>query len=461
MKKSVLRLLLFFIATNGQIYATHNRSAFISCTHISGYTYQITVTTFTKESSNQADRCDITVFFGDGDSAIFQRSNGSTVNIDGNPSCTYYGESLGNDVKKNIYSGTHTFPRQAAYTISFSDPNRTADIVNIPNSVNVPFYVYTNLYVFDPLTNCISNSVNFADLPQFIGYVGTVYESDFPISFSDNDSITYSLANCKTAANTDVLGYTIPNGFTLDSITGKIRWNNPPATALLDFAVKVKKWRKNILVGETFCDFQISIINGNNAPFYLGLTQPCLINSDSNFVCTIAPATKLKIHLSLPPNCTVKGYSEIIYLTNPGSFSSNVFSWTPDTANSRTYPYKITFRASQTQGTDTAYKDYTGFVYVSGISKNMCTPSHLTGIAEYDLKTINIFPNPTTGIIYLQGEPENAQVKICDVLGTSVYQNNGAPSNLQIDLSTQPNGVYFMSIQTGGGTVNKKIMVSR
>jgi len=83
-------------------------------------------------------------------------------------------------------------------------------------------------------------------------------------------------------------------------------------------------------------------------------------------------------------------------------------------------------------------------------------------ITEEILATeINAYPNPTRGIISLQGQLENTQVKICDVLGNSVYQNNGAASNLQIDLSAQPNGVYFMSIQTGEGSVNKKIVVSR
>jgi len=84
-----------------------------------------------------------------------------------------------------------------------------------------------------------------------------------------------------------------------------------------------------------------------------------------------------------------------------------------------------------------------------------------TSIAEIGANTISVYPNPTTGIIYLQGQLENAQIKICDVLGNTVYQNSGAPSNLQIDLSAQPNGIYFMSIQTGGGIVNKKIVVSR
>jgi hypothetical protein len=84
-----------------------------------------------------------------------------------------------------------------------------------------------------------------------------------------------------------------------------------------------------------------------------------------------------------------------------------------------------------------------------------------TGITDIGATSISVYPNPTTGIINIQGQPENAQIKICDVLGNSVYQNNGAASNLQIDLSAQPNGVYFMSIQTGGGSVNKKIVVSR
>jgi uncharacterized repeat protein (TIGR03803 family) len=85
----------------------------------------------------------------------------------------------------------------------------------------------------------------------------------------------------------------------------------------------------------------------------------------------------------------------------------------------------------------------------------------VTGITDNKERTqVNIYPNPTADIINVQGQFENAQIKIYDVLGKSVYQNNSASSTLQIDLSNQPNGIYFLSIQTSEGTVNKKIVIS-
>ena len=87
----------------------------------------------------------------------------------------------------------------------------------------------------------------------------------------------------------------------------------------------------------------------------------------------------------------------------------------------------------------------------------------ITGIAENILlTTINIYPNPTTGIFNLQmNRNENVQIKITNVLGNSVYQSNSTSPNCQIDLSSQANGVYFISIQTNEATANKKIVISR
>lgn len=89
------------------------------------------------------------------------------------------------------------------------------------------------------------------------------------------------------------------------------------------------------------------------------------------------------------------------------------------------------------------------------------------GIVENSLaSTINIYPNPTSGIINVQiGLPiaigiEKAEIKITDILGNSVFQSNSTSSNIQIDLSSQSNGVYFISIQTNDSIVNKKIVIS-
>jgi PKD repeat protein len=89
------------------------------------------------------------------------------------------------------------------------------------------------------------------------------------------------------------------------------------------------------------------------------------------------------------------------------------------------------------------------------------TPSAL-GIGELsNNSTFKIYPNPTNGIFNLQiSQTENIEIKICDVYGKNIYQNNNAASTIQIDLSSQASGVYFISIQTKGGVVTKKILVT-
>ena len=97
MKK--ILLFTFFCVIALTTFASHNRAGEITYKHVSGYTYEITVTTYTKESSTLADKCSLTINFGDSQSATFSRVNGLA-----SPSspcgATPMGEPLGNDIKK-------------------------------------------------------------------------------------------------------------------------------------------------------------------------------------------------------------------------------------------------------------------------------------------------------------------------------------------------------------------------
>lgn len=99
MKRKLFTLLLAVIGIKS--FASHNIGGEITYKYISGYSYEITVTTYTKESSTLADKCALTVRFGDGDSAVFNRLNGPK-----NPSLCNgtipIGETLADNVKKNI-----------------------------------------------------------------------------------------------------------------------------------------------------------------------------------------------------------------------------------------------------------------------------------------------------------------------------------------------------------------------
>ncbi len=388
MKNILLQLILLsFLTTN--LYATHNRSGFITCKHISGYTYEIILTTFTMESSVSADRCELTIFFGDGDSATFTRSNNNKDIPQNCPNGVGNGESLGNNVKKNIYKGSHTFPGVGIFTISFTESNRIYGISNIPNSEVVPFHIYTKLYVLNPSLNCISNSVDLATLPIYVVSTGLPYKSDFPISFSDNDSISYELTNCEFDTDSAIVGYTLPKGILVDTTSGRISWLNP-TLGIYSLAVKIRKWRNRVLAGETFCDIQMQVYSTKLPPISLNsLTKTCTLDKNNNSVCdtnltkdlniyTIAPNNRLEISIVDDGGCEISVYSEIDSLTNASSFSSNIFKWTPETSNARKTPYKIIFRllktASDINNQYNYYKDYTWLIYVSGDTSNVCTP---------------------------------------------------------------------------------------
>src|SRR5438105_3542680 len=105
-----LRLIFFFLLTSTFFsYATHNRAGEITYERISGYTYKATIITYTKET-NAADRNQLVIHWGDGDSSVISRTNGpDNYHEDGTPGPDgfYDGEDVGNNTKKNIYFGFH------------------------------------------------------------------------------------------------------------------------------------------------------------------------------------------------------------------------------------------------------------------------------------------------------------------------------------------------------------------
>ncbi len=64
---------------------------------------------------------------------------------------------------------------------------------------------------------------------------------------------------------------------------------------------------------------------------------------------------------------------------------------------------------------------------------------------------ITIFPNPTTGIMFLSNE---AHYKVLSIVGKPLAESYGK----EIDLTRFENGYYFLEITRNGKTVTKKIV---
>lgn len=77
------------------------------------------------------------------------------------------------------------------------------------------------------------------------------------------------------------------------------------------------------------------------------------------------------------------------------------------------------------------------------------------GLEDYSEYKIDIYPNPTTGNITIEGI-QNAEIKIYDCLGRKVLET--CFTGQEIDISDQPVGIYFVMIQSDDKLVTKKVL---
>lgn len=245
--------------------ATHNRAGEITYLWLNGYTYQIKVTIYTDiVGTNMPDRCEDTLYFGDGTSAIVLRINGPI----GGCSPAHEGVPISTSTKLNEYVTTHTYPGPGNYIISTEDPNRTAGIINIPNSVNQTFYLESYL-VIPTFGSSQNSSPIMSHIPLDTGCVNQCFYHNPSAIDADGDSISYELTYCRGSLGSNTSGYTYPSpgpggAFHLDSVTGTITWCNPQLQGDYNVATLVKEWRKDsggnyFLIGYVLRDAQFLI----------------------------------------------------------------------------------------------------------------------------------------------------------------------------------------------------------
>ena len=100
------------------------------------------------------------------------------------------------------------------------------------------------------------------------------------------------------------------------------------------------------------------------------------------------------------------------------------------------------------------------FTYNNAPSTGCLTTSVYSEVEKNVLVTIA--PNPANGIFNIKMNVlENTQIKIYNIYAECVYQNISTSSNFQIDLSSQPNGLYTVQLTTNQGTINKKLVIAK
>lgn len=344
--------------------ATHNRAGEITYEHVSGLTYRATITTYTVPES-PADRPWLELNWGDGTIDTVYRSNGG-----GN------GVPLVPGVKMNTYTATHTYPNPSTYTLSMEDPNRNAGILNIPNSVNVIFYIETTLTISSVFG--ANSSPVLLNPPIDNACVNRRYVHNPGAYDPDGDSLSYELVSCMWQNGEPIMGYVFYPEVSVNPLTGDLVWEYPTQTGEYNFAIKITEWRRAAgsnqyaPMGYVIRDLQVTVLPcQNEPPIVTAIDEICVEVGDTlTFPVFAWDQDGDGVQLTGTGGPMINGISNAVFPqpTTAANFdtATSVFRWIPQCGNVQLQPHTMLFRAIDTPPSNgTALTDYhTTFITV-------------------------------------------------------------------------------------------------
>ncbi|NJN25032.1 MAG: T9SS type B sorting domain-containing protein [Cyclobacteriaceae bacterium] len=351
-------IVLLSIYSSG--HATHIRAGEITATLIScqNYSYRFTVTGYTDLGSD--------VRFGGG-----EINYGDGV-VDSFETGAYdYFEDLGDLRAINIYFKDHTFPGPGVYKISFREFNRNADIVNMDNSVQTPFYVET-VIIIDPFFGC-NNTPVLLNPPIDDACVGVTYLHNAGAIDADGDSLSYEFTIPNQDQGIPVVNYQFPDdhdisqynatnedltgpaNFSLNQRNGDIIWNAPGGEGEYNWAFRVVEWRKIegiwYKMGYVTRDMQVNVTDCNNdPPEILPPPDTCVIAGDLLKETIIAtdpnndPIILSSFSSVYETNSSPASYTPFPDVVQASPAELN-FSWQTNCSHVREREYQVNFKA--------------------------------------------------------------------------------------------------------------------
>lgn len=96
------------------------------------------------------------------------------------------------------------------------------------------------------------------------------------------------------------------------------------------------------------------------------------------------------------------------------------------------------------------------------------TVTSCTGIGDNKNNVgLQVYPNPTQGLmtITIDASMDQAQIRVIDMVGKVVYEqanlNINGSYKANVDLSTLPQGVYFVTVSGGDKSISKKVFLTK
>jgi gliding motility-associated-like protein len=384
LKKINMKRALFFIISiliPSILSATHNRAGEITYRHLSGYTYEITLITYTYTPSAANESRDLlTMVWGDDSSSEIQR-----MDID----------YLPDDYQRNTYIGQHTFPGPGVYEMSMSDPNRNDGVLNIPGSVNVVFTVKTTLKI-DP-------TLGFNNTPVMLNPPIDKAAKDIlfihnPSAFdADGDSLSFKMATCLGESGLPIQGYMLPpasNSIYVDAVTGDLVWDKPTTIGKYNVAIEIEEWRDGIKIGSIIRDMQIEVQETDNHPPVIAPLADICVTAGNTVEFQVTANDEDNDYITL--NATGGPFNvspEIAVFPQTSAMGSvtSTFFWQTNCLHVRKLPLTVLFRA-QDDHPSVSLTDYKDVM----ITVNAPAPENLNAVPSNSTVVLTWTPTGCT-----------------------------------------------------------------
>ncbi len=445
-----LTVLLFLIALFAK--ADHYYGGYITYTHIEGYTYKVSVVTYTDNDLVTSDRDRIEVIWGDGATEFLDR-----VNNVGN------GEMVFPGIKKSIYEGEHTYTQEGNFQLVFIDDFRPFNIENIApgESQSTLLYFDAIVPVADTVSFCINNAPDFLTDPYLFGFPGKDIRLSLTHFDNEGDSLAFKLTVPKARNGEPVPDYYYPEGVSLNHRSGMFTWENPDEGRFV-FAYEVEEYRDGQLIGVSIADFPVlleeeadltgefSEVDGMiddhyhfNGPEEIEFSIS--YENDTADTVIIEPIFKLNSHFNVTEKSGFSG--ETAYDTLTLDYLG---------ADNNQGNHIITFRAANVYGLDTIFDYYSVSVSSKSDTSWSCSVvPDLRDVVEIapSVNQFEISPNLFTESVWINvGEDfENMRVDVYDMRGRVVArEENPTAGTFKMDLFGLQTGMYFFRIESNG-----------
>lgn len=348
---TVFLSLIFLLLS--QAHATHIRGGDLTARRLpgAGLTYEFTLTIYRDVTGVPADE-EVEFDFGDGSQARVRLTSTQDV---------------GNQTERLLYVANYTFAGPGEFKVGVGIRNRNPGVLNIPNSVNTPFYLEST-FLISPFLGLNSSPILTYPILDF-GASKQIFIHNPGAYDPEGDSLSYELTICKRDKNRPIEGYsfpqevspppaqnslgTAPATLVLDPLTGDLIWDAPLLPGQYNVAFFVNEWRNGVKISAINRDIQIIIRENPNKPPVLIIPQD---------TCVVAGTNLQKNIIATDPDrdfITLGAFGELFQTRTPGNRATfdtllsqstagrrvGVFRWQTVCSDVRREPYHVVFRA--------------------------------------------------------------------------------------------------------------------